>query len=197
MLWSPAVTPLYASVSLECFSHLPLDDSACPPLLPSALGCGEDSRETRGVVRGKGGSLKPSRALGTGLTWSYELMKQKPQGAVPGSGWARGAKANSGSVQRWLVASWATGQGLSRLTAAPAQSAGEGNAWEGEGSGWSPASPGVSGSEDLSHPEPLNMTDPLRGSVNLGLCTSRGRKHFAYKGPGPLHQNCVQSPFLI
>lgn len=45
---------------------------------------------------GAEGALKPSRALGTGLTWSYELMKQKPQGAVPGSGWARGAKANSG-----------------------------------------------------------------------------------------------------
>lgn len=61
----------------------------------------------------------PSRAPGTGFTWSDELMKQKPQegGARKWPG-KQGPRQIAASIQRGSPApSWATGQGPGRLTA--------------------------------------------------------------------------------
>lgn len=59
-------------------------------------------------------------------------MMQKPQG-----GWCQEVAAqvanSSLCTQRQLASPWATGLGQARLIAAPAESSGEGNAWEAEG----------------------------------------------------------------
>lgn len=111
-------------------------------------------------------------------------------GQGQGQGWA---KANSSlGAETTPISPWASGQGLLRLTAVPASSAGAGNTWEGEGSWCSPASPGVPGSEDLGHADPLT-TVSAPGSANLGLCTWRDEKHPIYKVSSPLHLNGVKS----
>lgn len=62
-----------------------------------------------------------SRALGTGFSGSYELMKQKPQeGGVRKWLGKWGPRQTAASAQRGGPASsWATSQGLVRLTAVP------------------------------------------------------------------------------
>lgn len=49
------------------------------PLLWATLACQEDSREAWGSEASEAVPIVPSRAPGSGFTWSDELMKQKPQ----------------------------------------------------------------------------------------------------------------------
>lgn len=65
----------------------------------------------------------PSRALGTGFTWTYELMKQKPQEGRARKWLGKQRPRQTASSCRGGPASaWARGQGLARLTAVLAES---------------------------------------------------------------------------
>lgn len=92
LLWGPgapastaALPPLAAgpnpsSSSLECFSDLPWDDNAWPTLTASCPGLlGRTAGRRRGSDVLDARPTLPSKAPGTGFTWSYELMMQKPQ----------------------------------------------------------------------------------------------------------------------
>lgn len=64
-------------------------------------------------------AVGPSRALGTGFTWSYELMKLEPQegGARKWRGQRRPRQTAASAQRGGPASSWAIGQGPVRLTA--------------------------------------------------------------------------------